>query len=325
MEQSSIPVIENIERKKTKNFFSMILIISLILNLILIIKIINPDIKITGSATLVHQDLSKDLANNVDSSKFILHYTGLRDEIISEIEKNNVSNKVGVFIQDLKTGAWTGIEEKRGFTPASLLKIPIMMAILKKVDNSELSLSDPITIKKEDIDSSYQTKHERKEGEDYTIEELLVSMISESDNTAKNALARQLFAYEVDDVFKHVGIPNPYLPENKDKTVSPRDYSRFFKSLYYSTFLSKKNSEFALKLTTNTQLENLIPAGVPEEVEVAHKFGVYDESSLHDCGIVYHQENPYILCVMTKDMPSTVSSEIIRKTSSLTYNFVNKE
>ncbi len=320
MEQLEIPATEPVKEKKNRKIFSLILILSIVLNLILIIKIINPEINITGSAVLVSPEIDKDLANNVDSSKYILHYTGLRDQIIPELEKNNAKNKVGIFVQDINIGAWMGINERMGFTPASLLKIPIMMAILKKVDRGEIALSDKIIIKKEDIDASYQTKYEGKIGQECTIEELLASMISESDNTAKNALARQLFAYEVDDVFKHVGIPNPYLPENVDKTVSPRDYARFFKALYYSTFLSPKTSDLALKLTTNTQLENLIPEGV----EVAHKFGVYDESFLHDCGIVYHKDNPYIICVMTKEMSSTISSEIIRKVSSYVYDFVDK-
>lgn len=325
MEDNHIPAIETKEEKKSNKLFSFILIASIILNLLLIVKIINPGMNITGAATLVAPEINKQLADNIDSSSYILHYSRLRSEIQPEIDKIEAGKKVGLFVQDIKTGSWMGINEKMGFTPASLLKVPIMIAIMKKKDRGEISLSDKIIIKKEDLDLDYQTKYEGKEGQEFTVEELLISMIKESDNTAKNALVRQLFSYEMDDVFQHMGVPNPYLPENQDKTVSPRDYSRFFKSLYYSTFLSPSSSQFALELTTHTQLESLLPEGVPDDVQVAHKFGVYDESFLHDCGIVYHEKNPYLICVMTKELPSSISSDLIRKISTFTYEFVNSK
>lgn len=320
MEQFQNPTIET-EKKKSK-LFSIILIASIILNLLLIIKINNPQINITGAATLIHPEINKDLANNVDSSSYILHYQDLRNNLENEIKLSNAEDNLAYFIQDLKTGSWVGREEKEGFTPASLLKVPIMLAILKKVESGELNLDSKLVIREEDIDLTYPTPYEKKAGVEVTVRDLLKSMITHSDNTAKNALIRQLFAYEVDDVFKHLGIPNPYLPGAEQNRVSPRGYSRLFKAMYYSTYVKPDLSEFALKLTTNTQTENLIPEGVPEDIEVAHKFGIYNEDSLHDCGIVYHPKNPYIICVMTKGLSSIEGSELIRKISKNTYEFV---
>lgn len=317
------PQIQQIEPKKSKKLFAVIFVISIILNLILIVKIINPEINITGSATLINPQINPDLEDNLNPSDSILHYTELKENIHSQIKEQEIGNKIAFFIQDLQTGAWTGWREREGFAPASLLKVPIMIAILKKADRGEISLSDKILMRKEYIDIGYQTPYEGKEGQEFTIEHLLRSMITESDNTAKNALVRQLLAYEIDDLFKHVGVPNPYSPENKNKTVSTRDYSRFFKSLYHSTYLSAKNSQFALDLTTGTQVENLLPEGVPDDIIVAHKFGIYDENVLHDCGIVYHETNPYSICIMTKDLQSTKSAELIRSISKSTYDFVD--
>lgn len=324
MENQQIPAIE-IKEKKNNKIFLFIFIASIILNLVLIMRIINPDINITGSATLVDPKINQNLANNQDNSNFILHYQGLKDQIESEIDKHDADLKVGFFIQDLKSGTWTGKNERLGFAPASLLKVPIMIAILKKVERGEVSLDDKLTIRQEDIDAKYSTSFEGKENQEATVEELLRAMISQSDNTAKNVLVRQLIAYEIDDIFKHLGVPNPYLQDNKDKTVSPRDYSRFFKSSYYSTYLTPDLSEFALQLTTDTQLENLLPEGIPKDVQVAHKFGIYNEDELHDCGIVYHKKNPYIICVMTKELSSVESADLIRKISKNTYEFIDDQ
>jgi beta-lactamase class A len=311
------------KNNRLKVVFSLILIFSIILNIILIIKIINPSNFFTGEVILTNPETNKNLANNIGvNQNYILHYNPLKEKILPELEKYPQA-QIGFFIQDLQTGGWLGWNEQEGFAPASLLKVPIMMAVLKKVDRGELDLNDKITIRKEYIDTTYHTSYEGKENEEFTVEQLLSSMIQESDNTAKNALVTELLPYEIDEVFMHTGIPDPYLKENKDKTVSPRDYSRLFKSLYYSTFLSAKSSEFALKLATNTQIENLITQGVPPEVQVSHKFGIYYDKSLHDCGIVYHKKNPYLICIMTNNISTAESAELIRFISKETYNFVD--
>ncbi len=200
-----------------------------------------------------------------------------------------------------------------------------MIAILKEVDRKEIKLDDKIIITPEDVDNSYALSYEPLQtGSKETISDLLRRMMVLSDNTAKNALRRQLSLEEIDSVFIHTGIPNPYLLKN-DHTVSPRGYTRLFKTLYYSTYLSPELSERALDLSTDTQEENLISRGVPPEIQVAHKFGIIENDSLHDCGIVYHPNNPYFLCLMTKDLSLEDSSELIYKISKDVFNFVDSK
>lgn len=148
-------------------------------------------------------------------------------------------------------------------------------------------------------------------------------MIVDSDNTAQNALIRQLSLSEIDAVFVHVGIPDPYLLDS-EHSVSPRNYVRFFKALYYSTFLTPEYSEKALDLATDTQEEDLISKGVPSQIQVAHKFGIVNEKFLHDCGIIYHQKNPYFLCIMTKNMLNE-SYDIIPEISKDVYDYVDSQ
>jgi hypothetical protein len=136
-------------------------------------------------------------------------------------------------------------------------------------------------------------------------------------------LIRQLTLSEIDAVFDHVGISDPYINAT-DQTVSPRGYERLFKCLYYSTYLSPKYSELGIELTMYDRNEDLISKGLPSQVNVAHKFGIFQESkTLSDCGIVYHQKNPYFLCIMTKNLDLTKSKELIPKLSKEIYDFVN--
>jgi beta-lactamase class A len=274
-----------------------------------------------GLLSLVSGDKNILIDSNIQESNAILQYEKLKQIIFVELKNYDATNNTGIFIQDINTGTWSGLNERDKFSPASLLKIPIMIAILKKVDNKELSLEDKVKIEQENADPLYGELYQ-KVGTEMTINDLLTQMIVYSDNTAKNTLKEQLSLSEIDAVFVHVGIPDPYLTSS-DQKVSPRDYLRLFKALYYSTFISAPLSQKALELTTDIKQEQLISKGVPSNVKVAHKFGIIENELLSDCGIVYHKKNPYFICIMIKNKSLTDSETLIKKISQETYNFVD--
>lgn len=275
----------------------------------------------------IHPSNENLIDRNVQDASTILHYKGLREQLQDEIKLYGNEEDIGLFIQDVQTGSWLGLNEQEGFVPASLLKIPIMMAILKNVERGTLSLQTKIQLEANDIDPNYQSGIERHAGEEVTVTQLLEDMISYSDNTAKNALKRQVTPEELDSVFKHIGITNPYRAPIDNQTVTPRGYTRLFKALYYSTYLPPEFSQLGLEFATDTAYENMLPAGVPPGVQVAHKFGIYGEGSskaLHDCGIVYHEKSPYYICIMTQNIEIEQAAELIRTLSERTYTFVDE-
>ena len=77
-------------------------------------------------------------------------YSDLKNQIIPIANKTYIGY-FGIYFEDLNTGAWFGINERDEFLPASLSKIPVIVAILKKVENGEISLNDIMILKKENI------------------------------------------------------------------------------------------------------------------------------------------------------------------------------
>lgn len=152
--------------------------------------------------------------SNISQNTAVLHYMNLKPQVESEINKVNATQNIGLFLQDIQTGAWLGINEREGFVPASLLKIPIAMAILKKIDRDEIKLTDMIELTEDDLDKEASTLYQKGAGAKLTVWEAIKIMILTSDNTAKNALKRQLSDAELNAIFVHVGIPNPYQPQN---------------------------------------------------------------------------------------------------------------
>jgi beta-lactamase class A len=274
---------------------------------------------------LIKKINNTNIDSNIQSDKIILHFRPLRLNLESKISTLQLdeSQKIGFYLQDILTGTWLGINEKEGFIPASLLKVPIAMSIFKKVENKELDLEKKIKIIEEDIDPLAGVDERYKVGEEKSIYELVKLMLILSDNTAKNVLKRQLLPEEINSVFTHIGIENPYIQIDEKQLVTPRQFSRIFKALYYSTYLSPEYSEMILTFLTETRVEKLISAGVPWEIQVAHKHGERFDL-VHDCGIVYHPINPYFLCIMTSNIDLFLAQDIVKDFSNEVYKFIDE-
>ena len=299
-----------------KNVIIAVLVLSVLANIFLFVKLDEAQQALAGPSYRYVRPLEPIKPDaDVQEESVILHYNGLRLQLEEEINRTTDLSNVGVFVQDAQTGAWMGINEKRGFVPASLLKVPFAMVIIKKVERGEIGLGDQIELIPDDIDPGSGTLYQKGAGYKITVRELLNKMVLSSDNTAKNALLRLMSYEEANSVFAHVGIRSP--------NITAREMTRIFKALYYSTYLKPEYSEMVLDISTDTDIENLLSAGIPPEIQVAHKYGERP-GVIHDCGIVYHAENPYFICVMTTNMEKPVSKDLISKISKIAFEFVEK-
>lgn len=85
--------------------------------------------------------------------------------------------------------------------------------------------------------------------------------------------------------------------------MSVTEYTSCFRILFNSSYLSRERSELALRYLALPDFTLGINKGVPPDITVAQKYGEHaylDVKELHDCGIVYYPNMPYLLCIMTK-------------------------
>lgn len=103
---------------------------------------------------------------------------------------------LGVAVLDLRSGAAAGINTKRAFPMMSVFKAPVAAAVLARVDDGSLSLQQSVTITREQVLAGSAVPsigaHFRGERMNFTLEQLLKAAVSESDNTAVNALIRTM-------------------------------------------------------------------------------------------------------------------------------------
>ncbi|HEY5998570.1 MAG TPA: serine hydrolase [bacterium] len=216
---------------------------------------------------------------------------------------------VAVYFRDLNNGAWIGWHEQQQFVPASLAKLPIVLAAFLQADADPAFLARTIVYQggPAEADPDFANPESNLErGRVYTVDELIRRIARFSDNASANLLAGVLPPGLLARVYADLGI-DPERAASGTVSLSPKEYGAFFRVLYNASYLSRGNSERALRYLDDSTFELGLVAGVPAGVHVSHKFGVWEEArgggaaplQLHDCGIVYHPNRPYLLCVMT--------------------------
>ncbi len=252
--------------------------------------------------------------------------------IISKAQTSSDISYASVYYRDLNNGPWFGINESEKYFPASLLKLPLAMSFYDKSEDDPSILSHQITYKPDPSVTAqaqpFGVQDELQAGKKYTVQELLDTMLKESNNEAANALALYGGTPMIDRVYQNLGLTLPQA--GQDYSINTHRYASFFRILYNATFLDRVASEKILKTLTDSAFDGGLIAGVPKETTVSHKFGTRQVDAggtvqLHDCGIVYAGKKPYILCVMTQGKDFTKLAGVIKNISATVYQSVIRE
>ena len=255
--------------------------------------------------------------------------SSIKDIIDIKIKDKEITN-ASIYFRDLQNGPTFGINEYEKFSPASLLKLPLLITYLNLQDDNPNLLQTQIGFDnvEDSLEQYFPSKISATQNTPYKIQDLLSYMIQYSDNNSYYALREYLKVIDprkdlLQQTFIDLGIIDP--KDFTDQTISVKAYSSIFIQLYYNSFLTNnKLSEEALDMLAKSDFDKGIVQGLPVGIQVAHKFGEREdlpngEKQLHDCGIVYYSNNPYLLCVMTRGKDFDKLSSFIGLISEMVY------
>jgi beta-lactamase class A len=270
-----------------------------------------------------------EVPNSIEMSE----YRPLANKIEKLIKSDNKVDSVSVYYRDLTVGRWFGINENLEYRPASLMKVVLMIAYLKKAETNSSILNQKIIFSKDIQSIIGVVPHDQGTNlvlnKSYSVQDLMNRMIIESDNGATYALLSAIDDRLLDEIYAELGFKNPAKNENT-YSISPHNYSSFLRILYNATYLNRAMSEQALDLLNRSNFDDGLRADIDTSVKIAHKYGESVATSdddntitsveLHDCGIIYYPNKPYLLCIMTKGANIDDLKDVIKKISQLIYD-----
>lgn len=247
--------------------------------------------------------------------------------VIRQEQQSPGIQKVSVYFRDLLSGPSFGENLAEEFSPASLLKVPLMMAYLRWSIEEPGLFERKITFKR-DFTSLHQNvppDQRIQAGKTYTVDQLVSQMIEYSDNDAANVLYENIDRNRLAKAYTDIGVEVPG-PGRGEDFMTVREYASFFRMLFNSSYLPQEKSESALRYLIRSRFKDGLVAGVPQNIRVAHKFGerilqtpTGPQLQLHDCGIIYHPQRPFLMCIMTRGQLFKQQAGVIQRITKAAY------
>lgn len=260
----------------------------------------------------------------------------LNTEIEAIVSKYVAEKKVlraSVWVRDLTTRQWAAVNHFELYAPASLLKVPLMIAYYKLAELQPNVLTTSFEYVPPEDASSLLTAtppiHTLTPGKTYTTQELIDRMIVESDNGAALFLYSKIEPVVYERALLELGVRVPSGADQNMDIITTKHYANIFRVLFNASYLNREYSQKALELLHQAEFKGMSDL-LPESTVVAHKYGeriMYGASGsivkreLHDCGIVYKVgAHPFSLCIMTEGTKFDEMISVIQNITLLIHN-----
>lgn len=223
-------------------------------------------------------------------------------------------------------------KEESIFVSASIIKVPIMLAILDYILNNNITLKSYIEINKDDI--LYDNKCFKNGKYQYSIENLITWMITLSDNSSTNILIKYLGFEKINKYFGEIGLKDTkleryMLDENainkgKNNYTSLSDMYKCFKYIVNNEILTDEFCYLALSVLYKQKVNNQINKYI-KDVKFAHKTGALDYLN-SDVGIFELNGKTYFIGISVYNTPEKNGDrKSIGKLSEIIYKYIKEQ
>jgi beta-lactamase class A len=247
---------------------------------------------------------------------------------------------VGVYVKDLHTGKIVSINADSIFPTASMVKVPILIGIMDKLNKGELKYHQALTYKDSLFYAGSDLLASLKHNEKVELSKVIMLMLTTSDNTA--SLWLQSLAgtgTRINQILDSIGYTatrvnsrTPGREAGRDKfgwgQTSPKEMATMFEALANRNLLDTASSEKMLRLLGRNYWDEEAISQIPPDVFVASKNGAVN-ASRSEAMYVSGKNARYVFCICTKNNKDTSwelqneAWELARKVSKLLWETYN--
>ena len=241
-----------------------------------------------------------------------------------------------VYVWEYSTAKEVNIDADRPTSAASIIKLPILFELFRKIDRSEKDGTNETVLSKKllynDINkTSGSGKLQYMPLNRYlTVDYLAKIMITQSDNSATNMLIEETGGKAaINSSMRSLGMSEIKLQnrlpdlEGTNK-ITAKQIATLLYNIDNPRFLSQKSKITIKEYMANVENRSLLQAGLPPEAILIHKTGDIGKM-LGDAGIVYAQNGRKYIVVILVERPHNDYSarDLIQEASRIIYKNIN--
>ena len=251
-----------------------------------------------------------------------------------EIITAGFKGDVGIYVKDLHTGKMASINADSIFPTASMVKVPILIGIMDKLNKGELKYHQELTYKDSLFYAGSDLLASLKHNEKVELSKVIMLMLTTSDNTA--SLWLQSLAgtgTRINQILDSIGYTatrvnsrTPGREAGRDKfgwgQTSPKEMASLFEALANRNLMDASSSEKILRLLGRNYWDEEAISQIPPDVFIASKNGAVN-ASRSEVVYVSGKNARYVFCICTKNNKDTSwelnneAWELARKVSKL--------
>ena len=220
---------------------------------------------------------------------------------------------IGVYVKNLRTGRTISINADTIFPTASIVKVPILLGIMDKINKGELQYDSSLTYKDSLLYEGADILGSFKNNEKIVLKKVIMLMLTTSDNTA--SLWLQSIAGKgtrINEILDSLGMKNTrvnsrtpgrenYRTQYGWGQTTPAEMGTIFEKIYRNEIFSATACERMMRcLGRNYWDEDEAISQIPPTIEVFSKNGCVN-ASRSEVLLVNAPNNPYIFCIFTKN------------------------
>ncbi|WP_047981146.1 serine hydrolase [Ornithinibacillus contaminans] len=226
----------------------------------------------------------------------------------------------GISLEDLTTNEAWGLNTEESFYAASVIKVPIMIAVFDAHHQGALNLTDTVHLDRDALVGGSGVLQHLTIGTRFTIHDLLTLMIIQSDNTATNILIDLLGVEKIQQTMEKQGLVKSKfyhkmmtVPVDREgiNEITAREMTVMLKKLVTGKIISAYACEQMITIMKKQQIRTTLPGKIPTnssqligalpEWEIANKTGSVS-GIRHDIGIFYVGKRTLVAAVLSKDV-----------------------
>ena len=227
------------------------------------------------------------------------------------------NGNIGIYVKNLKTGKTTAINGDTIFPTASIVKVPILVGVMDKIQRGELDYNQELIYKDSLLYEGVDILGSFRSDEKIVLKKIIMLMLTTSDNTA--SLWLQSLAgtgTRINALLDSAGLKitriNSRTPGRESNRsiygwgqTTPKEMGILLEMIYKDQIISVEACERMQRcLGRNFWDENEAISQVPPYIEVFSKNGCVD-TVRSEVLLVNACHNPYIFCIFTKNNKDT--------------------